>query len=90
MKIIGRKILAESDVSPHAKKRLSLWIRQLADARWLSFAQMKASFPDAREIGQNQFVFPFKNSGIEVKTLACLDLGIFYIEKVIEHEASEK
>ena len=89
MKIIGRKVLAESDVSTVAKRRLALWIKQLADARWLTTAHIKENHPDVREIGANRLAFPFASNGIEVETLTCLDLGIICIEKVIRQDAEK-
>lgn len=90
MKIVGRKIVAECDASPPAKKRLALWVKQLADARWTTISHLKASHPEAKELGNSRFGFPFKNSGIEVEALACLELGVICIEKVVEQKVEQR
>lgn len=89
MKIIGRKVLTECDVSSMAKKRLALWIKQLADTRWLTIDAIKANFPDVRELENNRIEFPFTQIGIQVEALMSLDLEIICIEKVIEQEAGK-
>lgn len=89
MKIVGRKVIAECDVSPLAKKRLALWIKQLADLRWTTLAHMLDSHPDVKDLGNSRFGFPFSNSGIEVEALAYLELEVICIEKVIEQKAKQ-
>lgn len=88
MKIIGRKVLAECEVGPAARKRLALWVKQLKEARWTSFANLRASHPDAKELGNSRFGFRFEDTGIEVEALASLELGIICIEKVVEQKRS--
>lgn len=87
MKVIGRKILAESDVNSLAKKRLALWIKELVDTRWLNIEAIKMNYPNVKEYENNRLTFNFAHIGIEVETLLSFDLGIICIEKVIELEA---
>lgn len=89
MKIIGRKVLTESEVTPAAKKRLALWVKQLREARWSSFATIQISHPDAKELGNSRFGFCFEDTGVEVEALASLELGIICIEKVVERKRSK-
>ena len=90
MKVVGRKILADSDVAPLAKRRLALWVKQMKDARFSSLAHLKVAFPNIRELGNNRVSFPFADSGIEVETFACFDHEIMCIDKIVEQDVAEK
>jgi mRNA-degrading endonuclease HigB of HigAB toxin-antitoxin module len=87
MKIIGRKVLVEADVSALAKKRLALWIKQLAEASWITVEAIKVSYPGISELGNSRIAFHFLQIDVRVDTLMNLDLGIICIEKVTEQEA---
>ena len=90
MKIIGRKILAAAEVSTFAKKRLSLWIKQLAESSLMTPQAMRNNYPDATELDSSRFTFNFFQSNVQVVTLINFDLGIVCIEKVIEQEVTTR
>jgi mRNA-degrading endonuclease HigB of HigAB toxin-antitoxin module len=90
MKIVGRKMLADADVSPLGKKRLTLWIKRVAEARWLSISHIKEEHPDIQEIGKNRLLLPFRSSNIEVEVIVCLSLGIIYVDRISELEGKQQ
>ncbi len=89
MKVIGRQVLADSDVNPFAKKRLALMVRQLSDGRFPASSDVKVAFPTMRALGNSRFVLPFAESGLTVEVLANFEHQIICIEKITEQEASE-
>ena len=81
--------MAECEVAPAARKRLALWVKQLKEVSWTSFASIKSSHPDVKELGNSRFGFRFEDTGIEVEALASLELGVICIEKVMEQKRSK-
>ncbi len=84
MKLIGRKILANADVTVLARRRLALWASQVTEADWDSLKSANIGFPQARAIAGGRVVFPFTQFGLAVIALLSFDMRIVCIEEVAE------
>lgn len=84
MKVVGRKKLADADVTAVAKRRLTLWVRQITDANWDSLSSATVSFPEASVVSGCRIQFPFAQFGLAVISLLNFELGIVYVDEIIE------
>lgn len=84
MKLIGRKILANADITVPARRRLALWAKQITEADWDSLTSATIGFPQARTINGCRVVFPFAQFGLTVTALLSFEMGIVYVEEVVE------
>ncbi|RYZ78444.1 MAG: hypothetical protein EOP06_29065, partial [Proteobacteria bacterium] len=82
--------IAAAEVNALAKQRLALWIKQVGDAHWSSFAEIRKTHRDACELDRNRVIFSFSQIKIEIEVISCFSLGIIYIDRVshMDKEAS--
>lgn len=81
MKLVGKKALAEFEAPVLAKRRLTLWCKEVSAAKWRDLKDLLEQHPDARVTG-GMVHFNFGTQGIYVEALVCYAAAVVCIERV--------
>jgi hypothetical protein len=82
MKLVGRRLLLEFDGSHLAKRRLSLWAREVAASTWRSVDDLRAHHPDISELNENAVRLNFFKAGVFVEVAFSFPAAVVCVEKV--------
>lgn len=90
--IIANKILLDEFVQSHvqALKPLNRWLQQVAEARWLSHADLKQQFPSADYIKNGRYVFNIGGNKFRLVTVVVFVGGVVNIRFVGTHTEYDK
>lgn len=81
MKLVGKKALADFEASVLAKRRLSLWCKEVSAAKWRDLEDLLEQHPGASATGDT-VCFSFGAQGVYVETLVCYAAAVVCIERV--------
>lgn len=81
MKLVGKKALAEFDAPVLAKRRLTLWCKEVSAAKWSDLKDLLEQHPGARADGST-VRFDFDSQGVYVEALVCYAAAVVCIERV--------
>lgn len=81
MKLVGKKALAEFDAPVLAKRRLTLWCKEVSAAKWRDLKDLLEQHPAARAAG-GTVRFNFGAQGVYVEALVCYAAAVVCIERV--------
>jgi hypothetical protein len=81
MKLVGKKVLAEFEAPVLAKRRLTLWCKEVNAAKWRDLAELLEQHPGARAAA-GTVRFDFNAQGAYVEALVCYAASVVCIERV--------
>lgn len=81
MKLVGKKALAEFEAPVLAKRRLTLWCKEVSAAKWGSLRDLLEQHPGAHATG-GMVRFNFSAQGVYVEALICYSAAVVCIERV--------
>jgi mRNA interferase HigB len=85
MRIISEKRLKEfGDAHPDAQGSLRGWRQIVRQARWQNFAELRAIYPSADQVGKCT-VFNIGGNNYRLVAAIHYDRGIVYIRNVLTH-----
>lgn len=85
MHVISRRMLREFwEVHPRAKKPLDGWYRAAKKAEWESFADIRAAFPAADQVGKFT-VFDIGGNKYRLVVVVHFNRGKLFIRRVMTH-----
>jgi mRNA-degrading endonuclease HigB of HigAB toxin-antitoxin module len=82
MRLVGRRALIEFEGSTAAKRRLSLWCREVAAASWGSMADVRAAHRSARMVEADQIRIEFPGLSVFVEATISFHVALVCIERV--------
>ena len=82
MKLVGKRHVAEFDGPPMAKRRLSLWCREVAVAKWRSLEDLQSDHRRASRVGGNLVRFDFEGQPVFVEAAISFVASVVFIERV--------
>lgn len=82
MRLVGRRALIEFEGSTAAKRRLSLWCREVAAARWRSMADVSAAHRSAYVVDGDQVRIEFPGLSVFVEATISFPVALVCIERV--------
>jgi mRNA interferase HigB len=74
---------------PKAANSLSNWKKAVVEARWDSFADVKATFNSA-DWFEGAIIFDIGGNNIRLIAVCRFELGRLYIDKVLTHEGYDR
>ena len=81
MKLVGKKALADLEAPVLAKRRLTLWCKEVSAAQWRDLKDLLAQHPGALATG-GMVRFNFDAQGVYVEALVCYSAAVVCIEQV--------
>ncbi|AGA27795.1 type II toxin-antitoxin system HigB family toxin [Singulisphaera acidiphila] len=85
MHIINRKKLKEfAKAHPAAETALDAWYRLVKDARWASFADVRADYPSADQVG-SLTVFNIGGNKFRLIAVVMMRVGKVYVRTILTH-----
>ena len=81
MRLVGKSVLVGFEAPVLAKRRLSLWCKEVSSARWRNLAELREQHPGALEVGQI-VRFSFSEQGVYVEALVCYSAAVVCVERV--------
>ena len=81
MKLVGKTALADFEAPVLAKRRLTLWCKEVSAAKWRDQKDLLEQHPSARASG-NTVRFSFDAQGVYVDALVCYAADVVCIERV--------
>lgn len=82
MRLVGRRALIEFEGSTAAKRRLSLWCREVAAATWGSMADVRAAHRSAHVVDADQVRIEFPGLCVFVEATISFPVALVCIERV--------
>jgi mRNA interferase HigB len=86
MRVVGRLLLNEF-VQAHTDVRSAVlaWLAEMEEAEWVSPLELKARYPSASLVGDNQVVFNLKGNRYRVLTSISFQNQLVYVERIGTH-----
>ncbi len=81
MRLVGKKALAEFEAPVPARRRLTLWCKEVSDAKWRSLSDLLEQHPGARAV-DGLVRFDFGAQGVFVEAIVCYSAAVVCIERV--------
>lgn len=81
MKLVGKKALADFEAPVLAKRRLTLWCKEVSAAKWRDLKDLLEQHPGARAT-DGMVRFNFHTQGVYVEALVCYSAAVVCIERV--------
>ena len=81
MKLVGKKALAELEAPVLAKRRLTLWCKEVSAAKWRDLKDLLEQHPGAYAAG-GLVRFEFGAQGVYVEAMICYAAAVVCIERV--------
>ena len=81
MKLVGKNALADFEAPVLAKRRLTLWCKEVSAAKWRDLKDLLEQHPRARASGDT-VRFNFDAQGVYVEALVCYSAAVVCIERV--------
>jgi hypothetical protein len=81
MKLVGKKALADFEAPVLAKRRLTLWCKEVSAAKWCDLKDLLEQHPGAHATG-DMVRFDFGAQGVFVEALVCYSAAVVCIERV--------
>lgn len=81
MKLVGKKALADFEAPVLAKRRLTLWCKEVSAAKWRDLKDLLEQHPGASATG-DKVRFNFGAQGVYVEALVCYAAAVVCIERV--------
>lgn len=89
MHILTRKTLKNFWLKhPDAEEPLKAWFREVGDAEWNSWTDIKARYPKVSPVGNNRYVFDIKSYRLIVKIQFVSKL--VFVRRVVTHPEYDK
>jgi mRNA-degrading endonuclease HigB of HigAB toxin-antitoxin module len=82
MKLVGKRHVAEFDGPPMAKRRLTLWCREVAAAKWRSLEDLQSEYRRASPVRGNLVRFDFEGEPVFVEAAISFIASVVFIERV--------
>jgi mRNA-degrading endonuclease HigB of HigAB toxin-antitoxin module len=82
MKLVGRRALVEFEGPIMAKRRLSLWCREVAAANWRSMADVRAAHLRADVVHDDRVRIEFAAQSVFVEAAISFPVALVCIERV--------
>lgn len=82
MKLVGRRALVEFEGPLMAKRRLSLWYREVAAANWRSMSDVRAAHQRAEVVQADRIRIEFAAQSVFVEAAISFPVALVYIERV--------
>jgi mRNA interferase HigB len=86
MKLVGRQLLTEF-MQQHADVRgpLSAWVKEVETASWSRPSDVKARYPSASFLSDNEVIFNIKGNRYRLKVLVAYATQAVVVQKVGTH-----
>lgn len=81
MKLVGKKVLVEFEAPVLAKRRLTLWCKEVSAAKWRNLTELLEQHPGA-QTAAGKVRFDFNAQGVYVEALVCYAASVVCIERV--------
>lgn len=81
MKLVGKKALADFEAPVPAKRRLTLWCKEVGAAKWRDLSDLLEQHP-AASATDSVVRFNFHAQGVYVVALVCYAAAVVCIERV--------
>ena len=91
MRIFTEQILKEyADNHPDSKPALQYWVSTVTKSRWSCFADIKRTFNNVDNIGNQRYVFNIKGNNYRIVVVIKFTIQFIYIRFVGTHKEYEK
>jgi mRNA-degrading endonuclease HigB of HigAB toxin-antitoxin module len=82
MKLVGKRALVEFEGPLSAKRRLSLWCREVAEANWRSMSDVRAAHQQAEVVQADRVRIEFAAHNVFVEAAISFPVALVCIERV--------
>lgn len=91
MRIIARRTLREFwERNPDSETPLKVWFREIKNAGWKNFNELKAQFGNASVVGNDRVVFNIKGNTYRLVAAVDYEKQILWIRFIGNHKAYDK
>lgn len=82
MRLVGRRALVEFEGPTMAKRRLSLWCREVAAANWQSMSDVRAAHVQADVVQDDRVRIEFTGYSVFVEAAISFPVALVCVERV--------
>ena len=86
MRVVKKKTIVEFyAMHSDAKVALEDWYERVSNAQWENFAQLRATFGSADNVGSRRVVFNIKGNDYRLIAIVLFKIGMIYIRFIGTH-----